>query len=150
MSMFSKTRKNRKYTIIVGCGRLGASIAGEISANGGSVMVIDKDEHAFRRLDASYGGLTMIGDATDISVLREADIEHADTVISVTDDDNTNIMAAQIAREIYHIPNVICRLYDPEREYVYREFGIKTICPVQLSAQAIEAFLEKASLKESA
>ena len=142
MSLFQKEKKSPNLTIIVGCGRLGASIANEISAKDGSATVIDKDEHAFRKLDSAYGGLTITGDATNISLLQEVDIAHADTVISVTDDDNTNIMVAQIAKEIYHVPHVICRLYDPEREYVYHEFGIETICPVVLSAQAIAQYLD--------
>ena len=81
---------------------------------------------------------------TDIAVLRSAEIERADTVVSVTNDDNTNIMVAQIARNVYHIPNVICRLYDPEREIVYKEFGIDTICPTVLSTREIDRLLGKA------
>ena len=100
---------------------------GEQRDDGGS------GQRAFRKLDAAYGGLTLVGDATDVAVLRSAQIERADTVVSVTNDDNTNIMVAQIACNLYHIPNVVCRLYDPEREVVYREFGIDTICPTVLS-----------------
>ena len=114
---FFKTaqRKGSGYTVIIGCGRLGASLANAISDKDASVMIVDRDERAFRKLGTSYGGLTLTGDATDIAVLRSAEIERADTVVSVTNEDNTNIMVAQIARNVYHIPNVICRLYDPER-----------------------------------
>ena len=133
--------RNEKYTVIVGCGRLGASLATAISDEEGSVMMVDKDERAFRKLDSAYGGLTLVGDATDVAVLRSAQIERADTVVSVTNDDNTNIMVAQIARNLYHIPNVVCRLYDPEREVVYREFGIDTICPTVLSTREIDRLL---------
>ena len=79
-----------------------------------------------------------MGDATDVAVLRSAQIERADTVVSVANDDNPNIMVAQIARNLYHIPNVVCRLYDPEREVVYRELGIDTICPTVLSTREMD------------
>ena len=131
------------YTLIIGCSRLGASLANTIAGKEGGVMVVDRDERAFRKLGTAYGGLTLTGDATDIAVLRGAEIERADTVVSVTNDDNTNIMVAQIARNVYHIPNVICRLYDPEREIVYKEFGIDTICPTVLSTREIDRLLGK-------
>ena len=142
---FFKTarRKHSGYTVIIGCGRLGASLANAISDKEASVMMVDRDERAFRKLGTAYGGLTLTGDATDIAVLRSAEIERADTVVSVTNDDNTNIMVAQIARNVYHIPNVICRLYDPEREIVYKEFGIDTICPTVLSTREIDRLLGK-------
>ena len=143
MMDFFKTarRKDSGYTVIIGCGRLGASLANAISDKEASVMMVDRDERAFRKLGTAYGGLTLAGDATDIAVLRSAEIERADTVVSVTNDDNTNIMVAQIARNVYHIPNVICRLYDPEREIVYKEFGIDTICPTVLSTREIDRLL---------
>ena len=149
---FFKTaqRKGSGYTVIIGCGRLGASLANAISDKDASVMIVDRDERAFRKLGTSYGGLTLTGDATDIAVLRSAEIERADTVVSVTNDDNTNIMVAQIARNVYHIPNVICRLYDPEREIVYKEFGIDTICPTVLSTREIDRLLGKAKGEKEA
>lgn len=152
MMDFFKTarRKGSGYTVIIGCGRLGASLANAISDKDASVMIVDRDERAFRKLGTSYGGLTLTGDATDITVLRSAEIERADTVVSVTNDDNTNIMVAQIARNVYHIPNVICRLYDPEREIVYKEFGIDTICPTVLSTREIDRLLGKAKGEKEA
>ena len=152
MMDFFKTarRKHSGYTVIIGCGRLGASLANAISDKEASVMMVDRDERAFRKLGASYGGLTLAGDATDIAVLRSAEIERADTVVSVTNDDNTNIMVAQIARNVYHIPNVICRLYDPEREIVYKEFGIDTICPTVLSTREIDRLLGRAKGEKEA
>ena len=152
MMDFFKTarRKGSGYTVIIGCGRLGASLANAISDKDASVMIVDRDERAFRKLGTSYGGLTLTGDATDIAVLRSAEIDRADTVVSVTNDDNTNIMVAQIARNVYHIPNVICRLYDPEREIVYKEFGIDTICPTVLSTREIDRLLGKAKGEKEA
>lgn len=136
MSVFSKIKES-DYTIIIGCGRLGASLANMLSDNGTNVLMLDRDESSFRKLSSSYGGLTLAGDARNIYTLREAGIEDAKVVVSVTNDDNTNIMVAQIAKELYQIPHVVCRLYDPERECVYHEFGINTICPAVLSANEI-------------
>ena len=151
MDFFKTARgKDSGYTVIIGCGRLGASLANAISDKEASVMMVDRDERAFRKLGTAYGGLTLTGDATDIAVLRSAEIERADTVVSVTNDDNTNIMVAQIARNVYHIPNVICRLYDPEREIVYKEFGIDTICPTVLSTREIDRLLGKAKGEKEA
>ena len=151
MDFFKTARgKDSGYTVIIGCGRLGASLANAISDKEASVMMVDRDERAFRKLGTAYGGLTLTGDATDIAVLRGAEIERADTVVSVTNDDNTNIMVAQIARNVYHIPNVICRLYDPEREIVYKEFGIDTICPTVLSTREIDRLLGKAKGEKEA
>ncbi len=152
MMDFFKTarRKHSGYTVIIGCGRLGASLANAISDKEASVMMVDRDERAFRKLGTAYGGLTLTGDATDIAVLRSAEIGRADIVVSVTNDDNTNIMVAQIARNVYHIPNVICRLYDPEREIVYKEFGIDTICPTVLSTREIDRLLGKAKGEKEA
>ncbi|MGI6212193.1 MAG: potassium channel family protein [Anaerovoracaceae bacterium] len=129
------------YTIIVGCGRLGASIANTLSDAGENVMIIDRNQDSFRKLSPSFGGLAIKGDATEISVLKEAEIQKATSVIAVTNIDNTNIMIAQMAKETFQIKNVIARLYDPDRECVYREFNIDTICPSVLSAQAVDRLL---------
>ena len=138
---FFAAKKKTDYTIIVGCGRLGASLANDLSDEGGNVLIIDRDRDSFRRLSGSYGGLSVAADGTDLNALREAEIEKASVVIAVTDHDNTNIMVAQIARDLFHVENVIARLSDPERESVYQEFGIKTICPALLSAKEIDKLL---------
>lgn len=129
------------YTVIVGCGRLGANLANELSDHGQSVLILDMNPDAFSKLSPSYGGLTLTGDATDLSVLHEAEAEKATAVISVTNNDNTNILIAQLAKELFGIEHVIARLYDPERECVYREFGIATICPTRLSVKEIDKLL---------
>ena len=132
---------NDGYTIIAGCGRLGANLANTLSDSGGNIIIIDKNPEAFRKLSQSYGGIVMTGDATEMNVLHNAEIEKASTVISVTNKDNTNIMVAQLAKEMYNIGRVIARLYDPECECVYREFGIDTICPATLSTKEIDKLL---------
>ncbi len=136
-------QKNENYTIIIGCGRLGANLANTLSDNGEDVLIIDKNKEAFRKLSPAFGGLTLNGDATDLDILLEAQISNATTVIAVTNNDNANILVAQIAREIFHIERVIARLYDPEREYVYHEFGIDTICPAVLSVKEIDKILSR-------
>ncbi len=129
------------YNIIIGCGRLGANLANTLSDEGFDVLIIDRDKDAFRKLSPSFGGLTLNADGTDYDVLKEAGIQQANAVIIVTNNDNTNIMLAQIAREIFKVERVIARLYDPERDCIYREFGIDTICPAILSAKEIDKLL---------
>ena len=136
-------QKNDNYTIIIGCGRLGANLANTLSDNGEDVLIIDKNKEAFRKLSPAFGGLSLNGDATDLDILQEAQIGNATAVIAVTNNDNANILVAQIARELFHIERVIARLYDPEREYVYHEFGIDTICPANLSVKEINKLLSR-------
>lgn len=143
-SMLNRIKNSGKYTIIVGCGRLGASLADQLSGRGESVLIIDRDDQSFRRLSQDYGGLTIKGDGTEIPVLTGANIRKATSVIAVTNHDNTNIMIAQIAKEVFHVDNVIARLYDPDRECVYREFQINTICPVVLSSARVDQMMSEA------
>lgn len=133
--------RSKDYIIIIGCGRLGSSIANSMSDIGTNVLVIDNNKDAFRKLLPSFGGLTLSGDAADLDILHEAQIEKATIVLAVTNNDNTNIMVAQIAKALFNIQRVIARLYDPERECIYREFGINTICPSVLSAKEITKLL---------
>jgi len=139
--IFFGNHKYKGHHIIVGCGRLGANLANRLSDEGKNVIIIDKNEGAFRKLSSSFGGIPLVGDATEIATLREAQIEAATAVITVTNHDNTNILVAQLAKEMFHIGQVVARLYDPERECVYHEFGIATICPATLSRKEIEEFL---------
>ncbi|MFP3156080.1 TrkA family potassium uptake protein [Lachnospiraceae bacterium ZAX-1] len=147
---FFQNKKSDRYTIIVGCGRLGANLANTLSDNGESVLIIDRSQDAFRKLSTSFGGLTLLGDATDVSILKDAEIEKAAAVVSVTNNDNTNIFVAQIAKEYFNIPHVIARLYDPERECIYNEFQIDTICPATLSVKEIDKILNFDSGMEEA
>lgn len=150
MKIQIKKQKNENYTIIIGCGRLGANLANTLSDSGEDVLIIDKNKNAFRKLSPAFGGLTLNGDATDFDVLQEAQINNVSAVIAVTNNDNANILVAQIAREVFHIERVIARLYDPEREYVYREFGIDTICPALLSVKEIDKILSRQDIHKDA
>ena len=115
--------------VVMGCGRVGARIAGLLDQSGNRVTVIDTDSRAFRRLPAGFGGETVIGTGIDEDVLRRAGIEDADAFIAVTNGDNRNIMASQVARLVFQVPEVVCRIYDPVREDTYRRLGLTTVCP---------------------
>lgn len=115
--------------VVMGCGRVGARIAGLLDNSGNQVSVIDTDNRAFRRLPVGFGGETVIGTGIDEDVLRKAGIEDADAFIAVTNGDNRNIMASQVARMVFEVPEVVCRIYDPVREETYRRLGLTTVCP---------------------
>jgi trk system potassium uptake protein TrkA len=132
---------HRDNILIVGCGRLGANLANTMSDEGKSVVIIDSDKASFNKLSPSFGGITVLGDAMDLAVLNEAEITKAGAVITVTNKDNTNIMVAQIAKEMFHIDEVVARLYDLERDVVYKEFGIRTFCPAVLSTKEVDRLL---------
>ncbi len=115
--------------VIMGCGRVGARVASILDHNGHDVTVIDTNPRAFQRLSADYGGDTVIGTGIDEDVLRAAGIDHATAFVAVTNGDNRNIMAAQVARTVFDVPEVLCRIYDPVREDTYRRLGLTTVCP---------------------
>ena len=131
-----------RYIIIVGCGRLGSILANRLSALGHSVVVIDRQEAAFHNLSTEFSGFRITGDAVELSVLRSAKAGKADCLLVSTEEDNVNLMIAQVAGTVFDIPTVVARVYDPSREAIFQEFGIKTICPTKLSA---EAFLQSMS-----
>ncbi len=122
--------------VIVGCGRLGSMLANQLSSLGTDVVVVDRDEKAFRSLSTEYSGFRVIGDAVELAVLRRAKVEKAGCLLAVTSQDNVNLMVAQVAQTIFGVPKVLARVFDPSRERVFRQFGIETICPTQLSADA--------------
>ncbi|HSO93216.1 MAG TPA: TrkA family potassium uptake protein [Candidatus Dormibacteraeota bacterium] len=127
--------------VIVGCSRVGAMVAIALSKRGDDVTVIDINRRSFDRLGPNFKGTTLVGNGIDEDVLRQAGIETADGFASLTNGDNRNIMAAQIAREVFKVKHVITRIYDPMRENVYRELGLNTICPTLAGARQIHAML---------
>ncbi|NDJ35272.1 MAG: TrkA family potassium uptake protein [Chloroflexi bacterium] len=141
---------SESYILIVGCGRLGSLLAERLSTDENSIVVIDMDETAFEKLPGTFSGFTVLGDATELSVLEHANIDKADYLFVVTEDDNTNLMIAQVAREIFEVPNVMARVFDPRREALYSEFRIATVCPTKLSAQAFLDGLAKAPTSQPA
>lgn len=140
-------RKEKDYTVIIGCGRLGATIANTLSDEKKNVMVVDSDEDSLRKLSSSFAGQTYVGDASDYFVLDEINLKKANVVIVVTHKDNLNIMLAKIAKEIYHVERVIARLYDPERDVVYKELGIETIYPAYLESEQLMQWDNKVEAK---
>ncbi len=132
--------------VIVGCGRVGARVAMLLDHAGHDVSVVDTESRAFRRLAASFSGNTVIGTGIDEDILRAAGIENADAFVAVTNGDNRNIMAAQVARHIFNVETVVCRIYDPVREDAYRRLGLVTVCPTAtIAAQVLEHVLSAAS-----
>jgi trk system potassium uptake protein TrkA len=125
------------YVIIIGCGRVGSELAKLLSSEGHNVVVIDKNPRSFQRLGSAFNGLTITGDGCDSQVLKEAGIEKADAFCTVTDGDNTNIMAAQIGKKIFRVPKVITRIYDPLRANIYKQLGLDTISGSLLLAAMI-------------
>lgn len=121
--------------LIAGCGRLGSCMASSLSQEGFDVTMIDKDEKAFRRLRETFSGFQVIGDASDLDMLRSCGIANADIVVVATDSDNVNCMIAQIANMIFHIQQVYIRLNDPDKEELLKDTNIQAIYPAKLSMQ---------------
>jgi len=130
-------RRLQVKVVIMGCGRVGSTLAAMMDQAGHRVTVIDSNSDSFRRLTSDFKGEKIIGNAIDEEVLRRASIEAADAFVAVTNGDNRNIMACQIAREIFNVKKVVCRIYDPIRESTYREMGMETFCPTLVGAQIL-------------
>jgi len=128
--------------VIMGCGRVGARLAGLLDADGHSVTVLDTDAYSFRRLPANFGGTALIGNGLDQEVLKRAGIEEADAFVAVTQGDNRNVMAAQIAKHIFNVPKITCRIYDPLRRDLYQTLGLEAISPTTVFAQMLKEKLE--------
>jgi len=118
------------HVVIMGCGRVGSSLATELEAAGHSVAIIDQSREAFRRLGPDFKGRTISGVGFDRDTLLEAGIETADAFAAVSNGDNSNILAARVARETYGVANVVARIYDPGRAEIYQRLGIPTVATV--------------------
>lgn len=116
--------------VILGCGRVGSLLADGLDDMGHSVAIIDQDAKAFRKLNADFGGITVKGVGFDRQTLENAGIERAHAFAAVSSGDNTNILAARVARETYNVENVVARIYDPRRAEVYQRLGIPTVATV--------------------
>ena len=123
----------RNKTLIIGCGRLGSSMANKCSLEGKNIIVVDKNPDAFDRLSDAFGGLTMVGDVTHLDFLQEAHISTAKEIIITTGDDNINVFVAHIARKIFDVPEIYVRLDSPENEVLLKGLAIKAIFPFELS-----------------
>jgi len=123
--------------IIMGCGRVGAHLAGMLDKEGHKVTILDIDSYSFRRLPPGFGGQALVGNGTDEEALIKAGIQKADVFVAVTQGDNRNVLAAQIAKHIFNVPKVVCRIYDPIRQEMYQELGILTTSPTKTGSQAL-------------
>ncbi|MHB1063194.1 MAG: potassium channel family protein [Georgenia sp.] len=121
----------------MGCGRVGASLAGQLEAHGHSVAVVDQNPEAFRRLPASFEGRRVTGVGFDRDALAQAGIEDAFALAAVSNGDNSNIIAARVARETFGVANVVARIYDPRRAEVYQRLGIPTVATVRWTADQV-------------
>ena len=125
------------HVVIMGCGRVGSTLAHVLESGGHSVSVVDRDKGAFRRLTSGFEGRTVAGIGFDRDVLREAGIERADGFAAVSSGDNSNIIAARVARETFGVDNVVARIYDPGRAEVYQRLGIPTVATVRWAADQV-------------
>jgi len=136
-------KQNRKTIVIMGCGRVGGKLAAMVDAAGHKVTVLDIDAYSFRRLPPTFSGTALIGNGTDEEMLRKAGIESAHAFIALTQGDNRNVMAAQIAKHVFKVPRVICRIYDPLRKDIYEQLGLESISPTEVFADLLFNRLEK-------
>lgn len=133
--------------VILGCGRVGSTLARLLSREGHDVKIIDQRPEAFKRLGSKFQGQTIAGNGIDTEVLHRADIENADAFVAVTQGDNTNIMSVQIAKVIFNVPKAVARIYDPIRAAAYRELGIDTICTTSIGAGLMSDFVQNREIR---
>ena len=129
------------HSIIVGCGRVGAGLAQNLSQRGQVVMVVDHEATAFERLGTGFKGQTLLGASLDRDVLLQAGIERADGLAVVTGSDDTNVVIARLARQVFRVPRVVARLHDPRHAEVYRQLGIQTLTPLTWGIQRLSELL---------
>jgi len=133
--------------VIMGCSRTGAWLARLLDADGHQVTVIDNDSYSFRRLsfpglEIEFKGRALVGNGINQEALRKAGIEEADVFFALTQGDNRNIMATQIAKHIFGVPRVICRIFDPLRQELYGTLGVEAISPTAILANILKEKLE--------
>jgi len=129
--------------LIMGCGRVGAALATMLDKDGHRVTILDLNPNQFRRLPPDFGGTSVVGNGIDQDTLRRAGIESVDAFATVTQGDNRNLMAAQIAKHIFNVPKVVCRIYDPIREETYRSLGLETVSPTIVMSNLLKEVLER-------
>lgn len=126
----------------MGCGRVGAALASDLSREGNDVVVLDVDPAAFRFLPDDFNGITYVGNGMDLDVLEKVRIRDADVFVSATRGDNRNVMAAQIAKHIFGVGVAASRVFDPLREEMYRNMGLRTINPTRVQARRLKRMIE--------
>ena len=134
----------------MGCGRVGAELAGLLDREGHQVTVLDIDPDSFTQLPSDFRGSVVVGNGIDQDVLRRVGVAEADAFVAVTPGDNRNAMASQMAKHLFGVPKVVCRIFDPIREEMYRSLGMKTIGPTRVVAGLLKEALEKEPAETSA
>ncbi len=137
------------YVIIMGCGRVGARLANMLVDAGHEVLVMDLNPAAFDRLGSEFAGQTMVGNGIDLEALVRAGIERADAFAAVTQGDNRNIMASQIAKHIYNVRQVVTRIYDPIRQDTFQALGLDAISPTVIGARVFYSMLTGEESREN-
>jgi trk system potassium uptake protein TrkA len=122
----------------MGCGRTGALLAAMLDADGHEITIIDINDQSFRRLPSDFKGVALVGDGTSDETLKKAGIESSEAFVEVTQGDNRNIMAAQIAKHIFKVPKVLLRIYDPLRRELYNNLGLEAFSPTTIFAQLLK------------
>ena len=125
------------HFVIMGCGRVGATLAHTLEDAGHSVAIIDQDDRAFRRLRSGFTGRKVTGVGFDRDTLKQAGVADAYAFAAVSSGDNSNILATRVARETFHVPQVVARIYDPGRAEIYQRLGIPTVAAVRWSADQV-------------
>jgi len=128
--------------VIMGCGRVGAQLATLLEQDSHEITILDIDAHSFQRLPPDFRGTALLGNGMDEEVLRRAGIEEADVFVAMTQGDNRNVMAAQIAKHIFNVPRVISRIYDPLRQELYNTLDIEAFSPTTIFAELVKKKIE--------
>ena len=136
--------------VIVGCGRVGSTLARNLADSGWEVVVIELREENLNRLGEEWRHRVVLGHGMDTAVLEQAGIEDADVLIAATDGDNTNLVVAQVATERYHVPHVAARIQDPARANAYSDRGFQVISPVKMAIDGLTGWAMKAATSEGA
>lgn len=129
--------------LIVGCGKVGSNLATVLSREGHDISIVNKTDDGFDMLPNDFNGFTTVGVPIDQEVLKKAGIESCDVVATVTPDDNINIMVSELATEVFKVPKVFVRIYDPRLDDVFSNLGMCTVCPTNLTISAICSALKK-------
>ncbi|MCJ7497802.1 MAG: TrkA family potassium uptake protein [candidate division Zixibacteria bacterium] len=127
--------------VIFGCSLVGSLLANQLMAKGNEVSIIDQNPNSFKRLDKEFRGKTILGIGIDEEALKSAGIDKAEAFIAVTNEDNTNLMAAQLVRGKFNTPKILLRVYDPKRAQAFKELDLNIICPTVDTTEKIENLL---------
>lgn len=127
------------YIVIIGCGRMGSTLARDLANEGHDIAIIDRDAERLNTLGSGFNGNRIKGVEYDADILHLAGIEYANVFLAMTPDDNINIAGAQIARDIFKVPRVIARISDPQKEFIYKKLNLETICPTQSGSYLVKS-----------